>query len=153
MADDASPGNGTGGAKGNGNGGGLSSGIPRDPARFALWAVTGFLALVGLFFATVNGVPWPHKESVTQLQREISRLDKLGDGASANRTALELSLQSMQYELRQLRERADWLEAEIEKVKTYVYPQPSGRAPRPKAPDAPPPMPADALNGPRTKYP
>lgn len=128
----------------------LTKGIPRDPTRFILWCLTGFLALVGLFFGVVNGLPWPHKEAVNQLQREVSRLDKLGDGAAANRTSVELSLQSMQYEARQLRERVDWLESEVEKIRAYVYPQPSYRVPRPRLTE---PVPPNALGPPQTKYP
>jgi hypothetical protein len=150
VAADGSPGgNGKNGRPSNG----LTDGIPRDPTRFFLWCLTGFLALLGLFFATLNGLPWPHKEAVTQLQRDIARLDKFDDAGAAQRTALELSLQSMQYEARVLKERVDWLEAEIERVKAYIYPLPSYRVPRPRPPGAPEPSPPNVLGPPRTKYP
>lgn len=136
---------------GNGNGhNGASNGIPipRDPTRFALWAVTGFLALLGLFFTTINGVPWAPKDAIEHLKRDVARLDRTDDAALARVGSLELSLQGLQYENRQLREQVAWLEAEIERVRIYVYPQPSGRVPRPRSGIGP--IPPNALGPPRT---
>lgn len=149
MASEESPEDG----KGNGKPNGLAKGIPNEPVRFVIWAILGFLSLLGVFFTTLNGLPWPHKAQVDQIGREITRLDRLGDSASNKAAALELSLQSMQYEARQLRERVDWLEAEIERIRAYVYPQPSYRVPRPRPPGAPDPVEPKALGPPTTKYP
>jgi hypothetical protein len=126
--------------------------IPRDPTRFAFWAISGFLALLGIFFSVVSGVPWPAKESVVQLQRDVQRMERSDDSIISSLRSLELSLQAIQYENRQLREQATWLEAEVDRVKTYVYPQPSGRVPRPK-PDPPTAVPPTDLGPPKTKYP
>ncbi len=103
---------------------------PRDPLRIAAWAVSAFLATVGLFFGIYSGQPWPSKDIVTQLARDVVRLDRMDELVGAEARANALAVQALRYDLERLREHVGWLEAETERLKAYVYPQPSGRSRR-----------------------
>lgn len=97
----------------NGDGG-------RESFRIATWAVTGALVVIGLFFSLYSGVPWTSRESGERLRRDIERLERLDEMSMADRRRLEI-------ELRRIAQEGEWARAELERLKAYVYPQPSGR--------------------------
>ncbi len=102
-----------------------------DSLRIAAWAVGSLLGSIGLFFGLYSGQPWPSKDIVTQLGRDVVRLDLINKVTDGEARSHALAIQALRYELERLKEREAWLETEVERLKDYVYPQPSGRSRRP----------------------
>ncbi len=104
---------------------------PEPPLRIAAWAVGAFLGTIGLLFGLFTGQPWPSKDVVLQLTRDVIRLDRADEMLLSDLRAATLTIQALRHELDRLKERETWLEQEVAQLQSYVYPQPSGRVRRP----------------------
>lgn len=108
------------------------------PLKVAVWAVSAFLAVIGLLFGMYAGVPWPSKDVVAQMQRDVIRLDRADEESRIVRDRNTLAIQGLQYEVRQFRDQITWATAELESLRAYVYPQRTGRVlPPPKPTPSP----------------
>jgi hypothetical protein len=109
-------------ANGGGDGG-------RASLRGSQWGISAAIVAIGLLFGLYNGIPWPSKDIVAQLVKDVQRIDAAAAAISLEHRQTVLSIQAQKYEVQQLRDHVHWLEGEVERLKEYVYPKRSGQQP------------------------